>query len=175
MSTQLYNDLGRVAEITYQRGLERRGIALPEAEVDPAFLETARGRVALQLLREAGVDLESPWATPFWNLREAVQRGGASAPPSRARSAAPRSATRRTAPRAARASVPRARAPKLSLSRLVSVGLREAPDSGLTVTRLVDKHIRSGKAKSTGRLFGMPLVITTTGNAVRVAFAMESR
>lgn len=66
-------------------------------------------------------------------------------------------------------------ATKVSLSRLVSVGLREAPDAGVTVTRLVDKHIRSGKPKSTHRLFGMPLVITTRGRTVRVAFAMESR
>lgn len=65
--------------------------------------------------------------------------------------------------------------PKVSLSRLVSVGLREAPDSGVTITRLVDKHLRSGKAKSTHRLFGMPLVITTKGKTVRVAFAMETK
>lgn len=185
-SSQLFKDLGRVAEITYQRGLKRRGIPLPEAEVHPAFLETARGQAALALLRSAHVNLESPWWTPFWNLRERVKQaaiengdwdpyeaGDIRIGPKKERRA-PAIKPPRARPRSSTAA-PRARAPKVSLSRLVSLGLREAPDSGLTVRRLVDKHLRSGKAKSTHRLFGMPVVITTTGNTVRVAFAMESR
>lgn len=83
----------------------------------------------------------------------------------------------RARPTRAPAARPRARAaaPKVSLSKLVSIGLSEAPGSGVTVTRLVDQHIKSGKPTTRHRLFGMPLVITTRGKTVRVAFAMEAR
>lgn len=67
------------------------------------------------------------------------------------------------------------RSVKIRLSKLVQVGLRESPDSAVTVTRLVQKHQGSGKPVTRHRLFGMPLVITTRGKTVRVAFAMESR
>lgn len=75
---------------------------------------------------------------------------------------------------AARAKLKR-RTLRVSFSKLVSTGVSEAPDSGVTISRLVRKHIASGKASSRHRLFGMPLVITTRGNTIRVAFAMEKK
>lgn len=72
----LVDDLVRAATIGWQQSLIARGKPPLEEELDPAFLDTERGRAALELMRRAGVDLASPWAPPFWNLRAAVERGG---------------------------------------------------------------------------------------------------
>lgn len=108
---------------------------------------------------------------PDKEYRGAVIGGAAPRPAARSvRAPARAPATRKpraTAPARKPAS---ARLPHIVLDRGVSAALSEAPDLGVRITSLVQKHVRSGKAQSRHRLIGFPLVITTTRRGVRVFF-----
>lgn len=73
MSKSLADDVSRAATITWQQALLAEGKTLPEPELDKSFLKTERGKAALSMLRQAGVNLKLPWAEPFWQLRRSLE------------------------------------------------------------------------------------------------------
>lgn len=77
-------------------------------------------------------------------------------------------------PPARRAAVKgRAPEPRLVLSRLVRIAIKESPGLASTIDRLVTTHLRKGGSSSRVSFIGFPLTITSTSSSVRVAFASE--
>jgi hypothetical protein len=113
MTRQLSEDVAHAANITWQQGLIAAGKPVPEEILDKDWLTTARGKMALSLLKTAGVNPKSPWAQPLWDLRQALdaaEPGRASRPPPKPRAAKKTSA--KPAKKASKKVTARGSAPK---------------------------------------------------------------
>lgn len=125
LDQQTVEDINTAATIGWQQALKREGKAIPEAEVDPSFLETPRGQKAWRLMKAIGINPKSPWAPPLWDLNAKYR---VKAPSKKAGRKSPVRISKKT-PRPSRPPAPRAAAPRPAkkASTKVRDGKRKPP------------------------------------------------